>query len=54
MRLYNISYINDRGEEDFVQVRSYSEDAAIKYCGIPYDRILYVECALREAKRALG
>lgn len=54
MRIYTIAYLNDRDEEDFIQVRSYSEDAAIKYCGIPLEKVLYVECAMCDAKRAYG
>lgn len=46
MRWYIITYLNDEGMEQVIEVRAASEDAAAKFCGIPFNRIVDVELAI--------
>lgn len=46
MRWYIITYLDDEGNEQVIEVKAASEDAAAKFCGIPFDRIVDVELAI--------
>lgn len=46
MRWYVITYLDDEGNEQVIEVKAASEDAAAQYCGIPFDRIVEVELSI--------
>ena len=51
MKLFNISYVKENGQEDVIQIPASHMDAAVKYSGIPYEQITDVELAVNNAKK---
>lgn len=53
MKLFNISYRKDSEDdrEYLLQVFAHSMDAAVKYSGIAYDKVVSVELAMNSVEK---